>query len=92
MAEIKKVKATEEVKKVNGDTLVPYRLFKDNDRYTDDVFVSVNNERILVKRGVDVMIKKKFADVLDQSQMQDGKTSDFIDEARRDYEEQLKNI
>ena len=48
---------------------VPVKLFRDNDRYKDDVFVCVNGERILIKRGETVYIKRKFAEVLEQSQL-----------------------
>ncbi len=90
-AETKEVTTEKEVKAVNdAETLVPLYLFKDNDNYKDDVFVSVNGERILIKRGVHVMVKKKFADVIYQSMEQDNKTADFITEETNRYQEELK--
>lgn len=59
---------------------VPIRLFKDNDRYKDDVYVCVNGERILIKRGENVEIPRKFALVLEQSMEQDNATARLIDE------------
>ncbi|MBQ9966047.1 MAG: hypothetical protein IJO95_00225 [Clostridia bacterium] len=50
---------------------VPVRLFKDNEKYSDDVFVAVNGEGCLIRRGETVMIKRKFAEVLEQSDRQD---------------------
>lgn len=63
------------------DELVPVFLFKDNGKYKDDVFVSVNGESCLIQRGQTVMIKRKFAEVLDNSQRQDRATAAFIQKA-----------
>lgn len=73
-----------------GEELVPVRLFKDNDRYKDDVFVAVNGERIQIKRGETVMIKKKFADVLQQSMDQDTATANLIDAESSRYQAEAK--
>lgn len=61
------------------DELVSVRLFKDNEHYKDDVFVAVNGESILIKRGETVSIKRKFADVLEQSMAQDAASADLMD-------------
>lgn len=58
---------------------VDVKLFKDNDKYKDDVFVSVNGETCLIKRGERVRIKRKFAEVLDESDFQDYQTSKLIE-------------
>jgi vacuolar-type H+-ATPase subunit H len=50
---------------------VTVRLFKDKGKYKDDVFVAVNGESCLIQRGKDVRIKRKFAQVLEQSMRQD---------------------
>ena len=50
---------------------VEVELIRDNGAYKDDVFVSVNGENCLIRRGVPVKIKRKFADVLEQSHQQD---------------------
>ena len=60
---------------------VEVKLFKDNDRYKDDVFVSVNGENCLIQRGERVKIKRKFAEVLDHSEHQDYETSKLIEAA-----------
>jgi len=59
---------------------VPIRLFKDNDRYKDDVYVCVNGERLLIKRGENVEIPRKFALVLEQSAQQDTATANLIEQ------------
>ena len=56
-------------------------LFKDTNKYKDDVFVSVNGENCVIKRGERVKIKRKFAEVLDHSAHQDYETSKLIEQA-----------
>ena len=58
--------------------LVSVKLFKDNDRYHDDVYVAVNGKNCIIKRGEWVRIKRKFALVLDQSEIQDMKTAEML--------------
>lgn len=69
-----------------GEELVSVRLFRDNDKYKDDVFVAVNGERVQIKRGETVQIKKKFADVLEQSMRQDVATASMIERESTEYE------
>ena len=57
---------------------VEIELFRDNDKYKDDVYVAVGGENCLIKRGVPVKIKRKFALVLNQSKLQDMKTAALI--------------
>ena len=59
--------------------LVDVKLFKDNDRYRDDVYVAVNGQNCIIKRGEWVRIKRKFALVLDASEIQDMKTGEFME-------------
>jgi hypothetical protein len=58
---------------------ISVKLFKDNDRYKDDVYVAVNGQNCIIKRGEWVKIKRKHAMVLDASEIQDMKTADFIE-------------
>jgi len=72
-----KQKAIEaEIKRL--EEYVDVELFRDNDKYKDDVFVAVGGENCLIKRGVPVRIKRKFALVLNQSRLQDMKTAALI--------------
>ncbi len=50
--------------------LVTVKLFKDNGRYKDDVFVAVNGVGMLVPRGIEVKIPKKYAEALRNSEKQ----------------------
>ncbi len=58
--------------KVNEDLdrLVPVKLFADNERYTDDVFVSVNGNAFQIKRGVEVRVPLYIKKALDRAEQQ----------------------
>ncbi len=56
--------------KAQYNELVTVKLFKDNGRYKDDVFVAVNGVGMLVPRGVEVKIPKKYAEALRNSEKQ----------------------
>ena len=70
---------------------VAVKLFKDNDRYHDDVYVAVNGKNCIIKRGEWVRIKRKFALVLDQSEIQDMKTAEMIEAEQRKFFEESEN-
>jgi hypothetical protein len=78
------IKANEE-RKAYWDELVEVRLFKDNNKYKDDVFVSVNGENCVIKRGERVKVKRKFAEVLDKSDLQDYETSKLIEKKSKEF-------
>lgn len=59
---------------------VPVRLFKDSSKYQDDVFVSVNGKGYLIQRGVEVMIPRFVAQVLEQSMEQDQRAAELMDQ------------
>ena len=70
---------------------VEIRLFKDNEKYKDDVYVAINGKNCVIRRGVWTRIRRKFALLLDQSEIQDLRTAEmmekeanrFADESRR---------
>ena len=82
---------TEEQKKAREkeeayyNELVEVKLFKDNNKYKDDVFVSVNGENCVIKRGEKVKIKRKFAEVLENSDLQDYETSKLIEKKSSEF-------
>lgn len=49
---------------------VTVKLFKDNGKYKDDVFVAVNGIGMIVPRGVEVKIPRKYAIALANSEKQ----------------------
>lgn len=78
-------KAQREKENADGEKYVEVKLFKDNAKYKDPVFVSVNGETCAIERGVRVKIKKKFADVLDNSDAQDYETSLLIEKKSGEF-------
>ena len=78
-------KKVAEERKAYWNELVPVELFKDNNKYKDDVFVSVNDETCQIKRGEKVMIKRKFHNVLESSRKQDLETSRLIDKKSSEF-------
>lgn len=79
MATNKKAQENETVKRNDENTLVEIELFRDNKDYKDNVFVAVNGESCVIARGRKVKIKKKFADVIENSMHQDIKTARLMD-------------
>lgn len=75
-----------------GEELVTVQLFKDNERYKDDVFVAVNGERCQIQRGVPVQIKRKFAQVLEQSAAQDQATAALIQRESASYRAKAREL
>jgi len=66
---------------------VAVKLFRDNDRYKDDVYVAINGQNCVIKRGEWVKIKRKFAMVLDQSEIQDIKTAEMLEAEQNRFRE-----
>lgn len=69
--EAKNVK-TEEDEKMEAylNEKVKVRLFKDGRDYKDPVFVAINGKNIVIERGVEVEIPRKYAMVLEESEKQ----------------------
>lgn len=78
-------KAEREAENAKGEELVEVKLFKDNDKYKEPVFVGCNGDTIAIERGVRVKIKKKFADILDNSEHQDYETSRMIEKKSSEF-------
>ncbi len=83
--EQKKEREEREEREAYWNELVEVKLFKDNNKYKDPVFVSVNGENCVIERGVRVKVKRKFAEVLDQSDLQDYETSMLIEKKSGEY-------
>ncbi len=64
---------------------VAVKLFRDNDKYKDPVYVAVNGQNCVVKRGEWVKIKRKFALVLEQSEGQDLRTAEMMEAESSKY-------
>lgn len=61
-----------------GPRMVKIKLFKDNYKYKDDVFVGIGGRTWLIQRGVEVVVPDYVAKVIEQSITQDNKTADMI--------------
>ena len=70
-----------------NEEYVEVKLFKDNEKYQDDVYVAVGNQNCVIKRGVPVKIKRKFWLALCQSDDQDIKTAQLIEQESSKYKE-----
>ncbi len=58
---------------------VEIRLFRDNEKYKDDVYVAINGKNCVIRRGVWTRIRRKFALLLDQSEIQDLRTAELME-------------
>ncbi len=74
------------------EELVPYKAFYDGDKYKDDIYVCVNGERLQIRRGEEVMIKRKFVEVLEASEKQDGLTAAMVARRARAFEAETKAL
>lgn len=91
-AEKKRAKAQAKAENLAwGEETVRIKLFKDAKNYKDPKFVSCNGETILIQRGVYVDVKRKFVEILDNSEIQDCQTNEMI--ARLDgHSEKLADL
>ena len=74
------------------DELVTVQLFKDSGKYKNDVTLHVNGQNVVIQRGKPVQIKKKFAEVLEHSMLQDARTADLITQKQDEYTAQSKAL
>ena len=52
-----------------------------------DVFAGVNGEGVIIKRGSHVKVKRKYLDVIDQSERQDILVAEAAEQKAREFEE-----
>ena len=82
--------ATEKTATVSDDyleELVEIMLFKDSDKYSDDLVVTLNGKNYQIKRGVKVMVPRKVQLVIEDSMKQAGLAADYEEEAQQQYKE-----
>lgn len=78
--------------KANEDYMnekVTIKLFKDNAKYRDDVYVAVNDRSFLIKRGVEVAVPRFVEEVLKNSLSQDEYVALLVDKLQGDYEKSI---
>lgn len=66
--------------------LIPVYVFKDKDKYKDDLIVSVNGKAWQIQRGVEVMVPRYVAEVIRNSQTQDAATEETIRQLEKNFQ------
>ena len=64
---------------------VTIQLFKDGKDYKDDLFISVNNNRWQIKRGVPVTVPRKVMLLIADSEIQSIKAAEYSDQKQNEY-------
>lgn len=93
MAETKSTKSTKSEKdkmREHNREMVTIRLFKDTGKYTNDLYVNVNDHNYIIKRGVEVQVPRYIADVIANSEKQDRNTAMMIERANSEYDSALQ--
>ena len=67
--------ASTEKKPEQGEKMVKIKLFKGDGKYAGDVFVGLNGNTYLIKRGVEVEVPVGVAEILEHSETQDSLTA-----------------
>lgn len=73
----------------SDDVMVTINLFKDDDKYKDDLVVGINGKIYQIKRGVDVKVPLSVAEIINNSIRQDKNTAKKIEEAVSKYQRQM---
>lgn len=63
--------------------LVPVMLIKDNNRYKEDVTVTVNGTNYQIQRGVSVMVPRCVALVLERSHQQELEAQAYVESLKK---------
>lgn len=71
---------------------VSVKLFRDNDKYKEPVYVAVNGKNCVIRRGEWVKVKRKFALVLDQSEIQDMRTAEMMEQESSRFKSESANL
>lgn len=66
---------------------VRVRLFRDEYRYKDPLYVAVNGKNWVIKRGVDVELPKYVADFIEQQMTEEAAIWERVEKEEREYRE-----
>ena len=66
---------------------VTIQLFKDGNKYKDDVFVGWNDRNFLIQRGVPVTVPLGVALILQEQQEQDNRATAYQEQQQREFRE-----
>lgn len=78
--------------KKHTEELVSVQLFKDANKYKDDITVHVNGRRWTIQRGKTVQVPKAVAEVLEHSMNQDAATAEMISRKNEEFRGAAKNF
>jgi hypothetical protein len=56
---------------------VPFRAFKDNDKYKDDIVVIINGKSWVIQRGIQVMIPRFVLHAIENSERQKAQSANY---------------
>jgi hypothetical protein len=85
-------KAQQDAETARMSEPVPVMLFKDNDKYKDDLFVGWNGTGYRIKRGITVMVPRAVANIVQQQLDQDNSTAQLITEQAEKFAEEVKAL
>lgn len=70
--------------------LVSIRLFKDTERYKDDLKVAINGKNWVIQRGVTVMVPDYVAQFIEQSLKQDLDTAMMLEKRQKEFKDETE--
>ena len=76
---VQKAKTQTEQLKTFYDELVPVMLIKDNAKYKEDLTVTLNGTNYQIQRGVQVMVPRRVALVLERSHSQEVEAQAYVE-------------
>lgn len=74
------------------EEIVDLKLFKDNGKYKDDVFVSVNGKKYQIQRGKTVQVPRYIALCVEDSLRQSGYAAELSESFQEEYQERRKEL
>lgn len=72
--------------------LVPVTLFKDSDKYKDDLTVGLNGVMYKIQRGKTVMVPRAVAMIIEAQMEQDMATANLISQQSSEFEAESKRL
>jgi hypothetical protein len=71
---------------------VTIELFKDDYRYKEPLFVGINGQTWLIKRGVQVEVDDYVADFIEQQKAEEARIMRRVDQEEREYQEKTAQL
>ena len=84
--------ATTEEPKKKVPEMVEIELFRDSERYTNDVSVTVNGKTTIVPRGKTVKVPPEVAEVLRNAQKQRNVAAEYMEREEEKFEQKLREL